>query len=68
VCLASHFGLSAEIGEVGDRAFGPGGSQELAARFNRLHRLSTCLFLLVGLGVLGLVGLHARADARDAGR
>ena len=65
VCFTSHFGISAEIAELGDRAFGAGGSQELAARFNHLHRISVALFVLVGLAAVGLVGLHTRADARD---
>lgn len=68
VCFASHFGISAEIAGLGERAFGAGGSEELAARFNRLHRLSLGLFVAVGLLATLLVGLHARADARDLGR
>lgn len=67
VCLASHFGISTQIATLGDQAFGPAGSEALAARFNRLHRLSVALFVGVGIGTLGLVALHARADAREAG-
>lgn len=68
VCLASHFGVSGEIAEMGDATFGAAGSEEAAARFNRLHRISVGLFVLVGCAAAGLVGLHARADALEAGR
>jgi hypothetical protein len=66
VCFVSHFGVSGEIAEVGDQAFGAAGDVEAATRFNQLHRVSVWLFLLVGLASLGLLGLHAHADAREA--
>lgn len=62
-CLYSQFGLSAEIAEIQGGAFGPQGSEILAARFDRLHRLSVAIFLCVGLAALALAGLHARDDA-----
>jgi hypothetical protein len=61
-CLYSQFGLSAEIAEIQDGAFGPQGSEALAARFNHLHRLSVSIFLCVGISALVLAGLHARDD------
>jgi hypothetical protein len=61
-CLYSQFGLSAEMAEIQDGAFGPQGSEALAARFNHLHRLSVSIFLSVGICALVLVGLHARDD------
>ena len=61
-CLYSQFGLSAEIAEIQDGAFGPQGSEALAARFNQLHRLSVAIFLCVGISALILAGLHARDD------
>lgn len=65
-CFASHFGVSGQIAELGDRAFGEAASPEAAVRFNQLHRLSVGLFLLVGGASMTLVGLHAHADAREA--
>ena len=61
-CLYSQFGLSAEIAEIQYDAFGPQGSEVLAARFNHLHRLSVAIFLCVGISALILAGLHARDD------
>jgi hypothetical protein len=66
-CLASHFGVTAAIAEIRDLAFGPGGSEEVAARFRALHRLSVGLFIAVGVAALALAALHAWADARESG-
>lgn len=63
ICLYSHFGVSAEMAEIRELAFGPGGSAELAARFNRLHGLSMTLFGVTGAGAFALIALHARAEA-----
>jgi hypothetical protein len=62
-CLYSQFGLSAEIAEIQDVAWGPQGSEALVARFSHLHRLSVAIFLCVGIAALALAGLHARDDA-----
>jgi hypothetical protein len=67
LCLYSHFGLSAELNEIRDHAFGPDGSAEIATRFNALHRISLALFIGVGGAVTALIGLHARADSRAVG-
>ncbi|MDH3519451.1 MAG: DUF4149 domain-containing protein [Myxococcales bacterium] len=67
VCLYSQFGLSAEIAEIQNGAFGPQGSEALATRFNQLHRLSVGLFVAVGIGALTLAALHARDEARREG-
>jgi hypothetical protein len=64
LCLASHFGVSAEISRLSEVSFGSEGSLELATRFALLHRVSVGTFVLVGVGVLALVPLHAWADAR----
>jgi hypothetical protein len=65
VCFASHFGVSTAIAELGELAFGSGDA-EAARRFSELHRVSVGIFVLVGFAGLGLLGLHARADAREA--
>jgi hypothetical protein len=65
-CFASHFGVSGRISELRDRAFGETASPEAALRFNQLHRVSMGLFLGVSGASVLLVGLHARADAREA--
>jgi hypothetical protein len=64
LCLYSHFGVSARISEIRDRAFGAEGSSEAAARFGALHERSLHLFIAVGAGALLLVGMHAWADSR----
>ena len=61
-CLYSHFGLSAEIAELSGRAFGPDGSEALAARFNTLHQLSLGIYGVVSAASLTLVVLHAGSD------
>lgn len=66
VCFFSHFGISLRIAELREQAFGPAASPAAALRFNQLHRLSVALFLAVSGASLLLVGLHARADAREA--
>jgi hypothetical protein len=40
LCLYSHFGVSAELAEIRDPDFGPGGNPDMAAQFRFLHRLS----------------------------
>jgi hypothetical protein len=62
-CLYSQFGVSPEIAEIRELAFGPGGNPEAAGRFTRLHQLSIGIFVAVGIGSLGLLLLHARSDA-----
>ncbi len=62
-CLYSQFGVSGEIAEIRDLAFGPEGSAEVAARWNLLHRISVGIFRVVSAGALWLVVLHAGSDA-----
>lgn len=62
-CLYSQFGVSGELAEIRHLAFGPGGSEMVAARFNALHRLSMSIYSVVLLAALGLVWLHAASDA-----
>lgn len=61
-CLYSQFGVSGELAEIRNQVFGPEGSEELAARFNELHRLSIGIFSVVLVAALVLVGLHAISD------
>jgi len=66
VCLYSQFGVSTEMAEIGGLAFGPGGSEEIAARWAHLHRVSMGIFVGVSVCIVWLVGLHARSDAEAA--
>ena len=66
LCLASHFGVTAEIARIRDLVFGPGGSPEIALRFQHLHRASMLIYTAVGLAGYALVWIHARADAAGA--
>ena len=66
LCLTSHFAVTSEIEAIRDLVFGPGGSQELAARFQRLHALSMGIYTVVGVGAYALLWLHVRADAERA--
>jgi hypothetical protein len=66
LCLVSHFGVTAAIESIRDLVFGPGGSADLAARFQLLHRLSMGIYTIVGLGAYALLWLHVRADAGGA--
>lgn len=61
-CLISQFGVSAALAEIRDQAFGPGGSEMVAAHFTRLHRISMTIYSVVLLGALALVALHAASD------
>lgn len=67
-CLYSQFVVSAEIADLRSLAFGPEGNEAAAARWTELHRLSMGIFLAVSAGVVALVGLHARSDARPSER
>jgi uncharacterized protein DUF4149 len=67
LCLASHFGVTAQIEAIRDLAFGPEGSGEIALRFQHLHRLSMWIYTAVGVGAYALVWVHARADAAQGG-
>ena len=66
-CLYSQFGVSGEIAEIRDQAFGPAGSEAMAARWNELHRLSMAIYLSVSAATIALVVLHAGSEtpARD---
>jgi hypothetical protein len=63
-CLYSQFGVSAELAEIRDQVFGPGGNERLAARFAELHRLSIGIYSAVLLAALALLGLHVVDDTR----
>jgi hypothetical protein len=66
-CAYSQFGVSAEIAEIRDGAFGPTGSVGGASRWNALHQLSIGIYLAVSAGALALVGLHAASDTPPEG-
>src|SRR5262245_48888935 len=68
LCLVSHFGVTAEIEAIRDLVFGPGGSPEIALRFQQLHRASMAIYTVVGLGGYALVWIHAGADAATGTR
>ena len=63
-CLYSQFGVSGEISEIRDQAFGPGGNEALAARWNTLHQLSLGIYLAVSGAILWLLVLHAASDSQ----
>jgi len=65
-CLFSHIVVTAQIAELRDLAFGPGGSTADAARFTLLHRVSVGIFMAVGAASLVLGWLHARLDSRSS--
>jgi len=64
ICLYSHFGVSAQLAEIRNLAFGPDGTADVAARFGELHRRSLALFIGIGIAVTVLIGFHARADSQ----
>lgn len=66
-CLYNQFGVSGEIAEIRDLAFGPSGSEAVATRFAHLHRVSMAIYLAVSGATLVLVWLHARADTPAGG-
>ena len=66
-CAYSQFGLSSEIAEIRDGAFGPDGDLDTAARWGQLHRLSMGIYLGVSACVVAMVGLHASKDAPPKG-
>jgi len=50
------------MAEIRSLAFGPGGSAEIAGRFNQLHERSLAIFMTVGFAAIALLVLHVRAD------
>lgn len=67
-CAYSQFGVSAEIAEIRDGAFGPDGDLESAARWTTLHRLSMGIYLSISACIAAMVGLHAAHDAPPKGK
>ena len=67
LCLYSHFGLTAQISELREIAFGPTGNTEAAVLWGQLHRSSVTLFIAIGIGALVLLGLHVRAEGEPVG-
>jgi hypothetical protein len=68
LCAISEYGVTPAIAEVRPKSFGARQEPEAAARFSRLHQTSRLLYGCVGLGVLGLVGLHVFAESGTPGR
>ena len=67
LCFVSHFGVTAQIEAIRPLVFGPSGTPDLAARFQRLHGISMGIYTTVGAAGLALVAIHARADAAPRG-
>ena len=65
LCAFSEFWVTAGIDVVRPEAFGPGATAEAAARFSTLHVTSRAIYSAVGLGLIALTVLHARADAKS---
>ncbi|MEM7412236.1 MAG: DUF4149 domain-containing protein [Myxococcota bacterium] len=66
--LASEYGVTPQLADLRNAAFGPDGNVEAAAAYRRLHGISMSLFSVVLLGALFLVGWHARLDTpKDSG-
>lgn len=63
LCGFSEFGVTSAIDAVRPTAFGPNANAAAAAEFSRLHETSRALFGLVGLGLVILTVLQARADS-----
>lgn len=67
LCSLSHFGITARLDELRDRAFGAGGvvpEGAASAEFWRLHGASMGIHTAVILGAVALLVLHVRADLR----
>jgi hypothetical protein len=67
LCFTSHFGITARLDELRDRAFGAGGAipeGAASAEFWRLHAASMGVHTLLILGAVWLLVLHVRADLR----
>jgi hypothetical protein len=62
-CLISQLAVTPRIEAIRPLAFGPGGTPEIAARFQHLHRVSVAIFEVVGAAALLLLGRHASYDA-----
>ena len=63
LCAVSEYGVTRSIEEVLPRSFGSAQQLEASRRFSELHQTSRFLFGSVGLGILGLIGLHVRLDS-----
>jgi len=66
LCLVSHFGVSPQMDEIRDLAFGPPEDVESAALFYRLHMVSTGIFLGVSAAVVALLLLHVKAESEPS--
>jgi hypothetical protein len=63
-CAFSQLVITPEIETIRALAFGPQGSPEVAARFQRLHQVSVAIYVTVGITTLILLAGHVRADLR----
>jgi hypothetical protein len=63
ICVFSELVITARIEAIRPLVFGAQGSEELAARFQTLHRVSVWLFCAVGATTLAMLWGHAHADA-----
>ena len=65
-CLASELGVTPQMADLRDAAFGPDGDLTALLRYRRLHGLSMGIFSAVLLGTLALVPLHVRRESPQA--
>ncbi len=71
LCFTSHFGITARLDELRDRAFGADGTVPegaASAEFWQLHGASMGIHSLVILGAIALLVLHVRAEGRAPAR
>lgn len=68
LCAFSEYRVTPAITAVEPHAFGEAVVAEAAQQFSRLHQASRFLFGLILVGVLALIGLHARAEVDPRGQ
>ncbi|CAG0979609.1 hypothetical protein MYXO_01776 [Myxococcaceae bacterium] len=64
LCLVAQFAITPAIEEIRDLAFAQPPDPEALRSFGRLHEAAIGTFTAIGLLSLGLVGVHAHADAK----
>jgi len=67
-CVFSEFVVTARIAQVLPHELGGAGTEEGAARFAALHRLSMLIYTAVGLGAAAVGAGHVHADRSGPGR
>jgi len=62
LCFTSHFGITARLDELREKAFGAAPEAAASAEFWKLHGASMGVHSAVLLGAVWLLVLHVRAD------